>query len=307
METGQPYESEFSVKRPSDGEQCERWLVKFPVKSPDGQILGLGTFAVDITERKQNARELETALEKEKELNELQRQFVSMASHEFRTPLAIIDATAQRIKRRADKDMLSPEDAGIRVEKIRGAVKRMTHLMESTLIAASMEEGKISVEIKPCNIGQIITEVCACQQEIAQTHTIICNLGDLPMTIQADDGSLDQVLTNLLSNAVKYAPDAPQIEVHARTEGKDVVVSVRDHGLGIDEDDLRKIGERFFRAKNSTGIAGTGIGLNLVNTLVDMHGGRISVTSRKGEGSTFTIALPIAGPEALETDVAHVA
>ncbi len=305
----------------------DRWLIKFPVKSPDGKVLGLGTFAVDITERKQaeeelirhrdhlqdlvneatedikaKAQELETALAKEKELNELQRQFVSMASHEFRTPLAIIDATAQRIKSRADKDQLSSEDAGQRVEKIRDAVRRMTRLMESTLTAARMEEGKISVEIGPCDIGQVIAEVCARQQEITHTHKITCTLGDLPATIQADDGSLEQVLTNLLSNAVKYAPGEPQIEVSARTEGKDVVVSVRDHGLGIDDEDLPRIGERFFRAKSSTGITGTGIGLNLVNTLVEMHGGKVSIESKKGEGSTFTISLPIEGPAKADTD-----
>jgi PAS domain S-box-containing protein len=327
METGETHECEINLKRPSDGEMRDRWLIKFPVKSPDGKVLGLGTFAVDITERKQaeeelirhrdhlqdlvneatedikaKAQELETALAKEKELNELQRQFVSMASHEFRTPLAIIDATAQRIKSRADKDQLSSEDAGQRVEKIRDAVRRMTRLMESTLTAARMEEGKISVEIGPCDIGQVIAEVCARQQEITHTHKITCTLGELPATIQADDGSLEQVLTNLLSNAVKYAPGEPQIEVSARTEGKDVVVSVRDHGLGIDDEDLPRIGERFFRAKSSTGITGTGIGLNLVNTLVEMHGGKVSIESKKGEGSTFTISLPIEGPAKADTD-----
>ncbi len=332
LETGEPYECEISISRPRDGEQRDRWLIKFPVKSPEGEVLGLGTFAADITERKQaeeelirhrdhlqdlvneatrdieaKARELETALEKEKELNELQRQFVSMASHEFRTPLAIIDTAAQRIKSRAEKDRLSSEDAGHRVEKIRDAVKRMTRLMESTLTAARMEEGKISVEIMPCNIAGIIDEVCARQQEIARSHTITCTLAELPDTIQADEDSLEQVLNNLLSNAVKYAPEAYQIDVSARTEDQDVVISVRDYGLGIDEDDLHRIGERFFRARSSTGIAGTGIGLNLVNKLVDMHGGKFSVESQKGEGSTFTISLPIAGPADSEKDIDRVA
>ncbi len=321
METGETYECEINVKRPADGEPRDRWLIKFPVKSPDGEVLGLGTVAVDISERKQaeeelirhrdhlqdlvneatkdieaKAQELETALEKEKQLNEMQRQFVSMASHEFRTPLAIIDTTAQRIKSRADNDKLTSEDASNRVEKIRGAVKRMTRLMESTLTAARMEDGKISVDIRPCNIAKVIGEVCAHQQEIAHKHTITCNLGDLPESIQADEGSLEQVLNNLLSNAMKYSPETPEIELSARTEGQNVVVSVLDHGLGIDEEDLHRIGERFFRANSSTGIAGTGIGLNLVKALIEMHGGKLSFESRKGEGSTFTISMPIAGP-----------
>jgi signal transduction histidine kinase len=115
------------------------------------------------------------------------------------------------------------------------------------------------------------------------------------------------VLTNLLSNAVKYAPDAPDIEVKAGTKGDQVVISVRDHGIGIDEDELGRIGERFFRAKTSTGTAGTGIGLNLAKTLVEMHDGSFSVESQKGKGSTFTIRLPINGPDQTEQTDTKVA
>jgi signal transduction histidine kinase len=96
---------------------------------------------------------------------------------------------------------------------------------------------------------------------------------------------------------VKYSPSAPQIDVVARGKGDTVQISVSDHGLGIDEEDLPSMFERFFRAKTSTGIAGTGIGLNLSMTLVNMHGGSIAVDSRKGEGSTFTICLPVDGPQ----------
>jgi len=111
---------------------------------------------------------------------------------------------------------------------------------------------------------------------------------------------VEQMLANLLSNAVKYAPDAPNIEVKARKEGNHMVISVRDHGIGIDEDELHRIGERFFRAKTSTGIAGTGIGINLVKTLVEIHGGTVNVESKKGEGSIFTIRLPVGGPDQSE-------
>jgi signal transduction histidine kinase len=244
-----------------------------------------------------NAEELKEALAKEQKLSKLQREFVSMASHEFRTPLAIIDTTAQRMKSRADKNQLTSGDAIQRVEKIREAVKRMTRLMDSTLTAARMEEGKIEIEIGPCDIGGLIREVSERQQEVDEEHIISCDLDGLPETIQADTGALEQVLANLLSNAVKYAPDAPEIEVKAQAEKDHVVISVRDHGLGIDEDDLNRIGERFFRARTSTGIAGTGIGFNLARNLVEMHEGTISVESKKGEGSTFTIRLPITGPD----------
>jgi len=230
-----------------------------------------------------------------------------MASHEFRTPLSIIDATAQRMKSRVTKNRLTPEDAVARIEKIRDAVKRMTRLMESTLDAARMEEGSIKIESKPCDIGKVMQEVCVRQQDISETHVISCEMADLPVTIQADADALEQAFTNLLSNAVKYAPGAPDIEVMAHTEGDQVMISVRDHGLGIDGDELDRIGERFFRARTSTGTAGTGIGLNLAKTLVKMHGGSISVESEKGKGSTFTVRLPIAGPDQSELAKTRVA
>jgi signal transduction histidine kinase len=247
---------------------------------------------------KDKALELETALAKEKELNELQRQFVSMASHEFRTPLAIIDSTAQRLKKSANR--LSSEEVLKRIDKIRNAVVRMTRLMESTLTAARLDEGKIAVEMHPCDIGQIITEVCLRQQEISKDHIISYEMDGLPDSIKADASALDQILTNLLTNAVKYAPGEPNIQVSAHGAGDLVIIQVSDQGLGIDEDDMPNMFERFYRAKTSSGIVGTGIGLNLVKTLVEMHGGIVSIDSKKGEGITFTVSLPVSGPATTE-------
>jgi len=244
----------------------------------------------------QQADQLKEALEKEKQINKLQREFVSMVSHEFRTPLAIIDGSAQRIRRYIDQGRMNPEKLIRRTRKIRDSVERMTRLMNSTLTAARMEEGKIEISIGLCDIGEIVREACARQQEVSPHHTISCDLVDLPAAIRADANALDLVLTNLLSNAVKYAPEAPNIEVRGFKRGDQVVISVRDHGLGIDADDLKRIGERYFRAKTSTGIVGTGIGLNLARTLIEMHGGALEVESCKGSGSTFSVRVPVDGP-----------
>jgi PAS domain S-box-containing protein len=333
LDTGKTHECEIRVQRPQeDGPFYDRLLIKFPVKSSDGKITAIGTVAIDITERKKvekeivrhrdhlqelvdaatrelkaNAEGLKEALAKEKELNELQRQFVSMASHEFRTPLTIIDGAAQRLMRRLNADRLTPEDALQRINKIRSAVQRMTRLMESTLTAARLDEGKIAIKIGSCEIGNIVKEVCVRQQDIIQTHVISCELTELPESILADTDSVEQVLTNLLSNAVKYSPEAQIIEVRGWREGHQVVISVRDYGIGIDEEEFPEIGQRFFRAKTSTGIAGTGIGLNMVKTLVEMHGGTVNFESIKGEGSTFTVHLPIAGPDQSEETANKVA
>jgi PAS domain S-box-containing protein len=251
---------------------------------------------------KRKARKLETALAREKELNELQRQFVSMASHEFRTPLAIIDQAAQRLLRKTDKDTLTTEDTRSRITKIRNAVIRMTRLMESTLTTARMDEGRVTIDVAPCEIRRTLVDACARQQEISSTHVIACDVNDLPETIKADSTALDQMLSNLLSNAVKYSPNEPRIEVRGKTVAENIFISVTDHGLGIDEDDILNLFTRFFRAKSSLGIAGTGIGLHLIKFLVEMHDGSIEVESCKGEGSTFTIRLPIAGPKILVSD-----
>jgi PAS domain S-box-containing protein len=246
---------------------------------------------IELSER---AEELRQALTKEKELNEIQRQFVYMASHEFRTPLAIIDSAAQRMLRKVET--LTPQDTAKRVEKIRGAVGRMTRLMESTLDAARIEEGKIDIKISDCDLRFIILDVEMHQIELSQNHNISSDLNDLPSSIRGDNGALNQIFSNLISNAVKYSPDASDIHVRGWVEGQFVVVEVKDHGLGIDEQDLPKMFQRFFRANTSSGIAGTGIGLNLVKTLVELHEGSIQVRSEKGTGSVFTVRLPIEGP-----------
>lgn len=242
-------------------------------------------------ELKSKAERLETALEKEKKLNELQRQFVSTASHEFRTPLAVIDGLVQRLVRKKDK--ISPEELEVRATKIRGAVRTITNLMESTLSAARMDAGKAGINITNCDIHSIITEACEQQRQIGVTHNIVCDLANLPKNIEADAAALNQVFTNLLSNASKYSPEDSDITVKGWLAGEHAMVSVRDSGLGIDEDDLPKMFTRFFRAKTSTGIPGTGIGLNLVQTLVELHRGSISVESIKGVGSTFVTRLPV--------------
>jgi signal transduction histidine kinase len=241
------------------------------------------------------AEELETALAAEKALNKLQRDFVSMVSHEFRTPLAIIDGTAQRIGRRLPNASL--EDAASWLGKIRNAVTRMTRLIESTLAASRMDAGEVEINPVDCDLSVILTGCCERQKELSPHHDIKLSIDPRPMMLRADPGALEQVFTNLLSNAVKYAPDRPEIQVRAWREENQLLIEVQDHGLGMDEVDLAKLFKRFFRAKTSTGIMGTGIGLNLIKMLIERHGGAITVTSELDQGSTFGVRLPVNGPQ----------
>jgi PAS domain S-box-containing protein len=240
------------------------------------------------------ARELEIALAAERELNALQTQFVAMASHEFRTPLAIIDGIAHRVERRADQ--LAPSELRERVSGIRSSVKRMTMLIERMLDASRLSSGRMQLkpdEFDPC---RLVSEVCARQREVAPGHAIAIDLTGYPEQLFGDVRLLESVFANLLSNAVKYSPASSTAHVHGWVENGMARLSVRDHGVGIPVAEQSRLFEKFFRASTSAGISGTGIGLNLVKSVVEMHGGLVSLTSAAGEGTEIIVSLPIDSP-----------
>lgn len=235
--------------------------------------------------------ELESALQSEKLFTSLQRKFVSVVSHEFRTPLAIIDGVSQRLIR--NKATISPEGINERCGVIRRAIKRVTGLMDVTLYASRIDEGEIELSMDACDIKEMVQEICDRQLELTPSHTIKCDLSGLPSKVYGDDKLLNLIYTNLLSNAVKYAPKAPVIEVKGWCHEGMAIVSVKDYGIGIAEDDMPNMFGRFFRAKTAEGISGTGIGLNICKEFIELHGGTIELESVEGEGSTFTVHIPI--------------
>ncbi|MDR6817782.1 signal transduction histidine kinase [Neorhizobium sp. 2083] len=238
--------------------------------------------------------ELDRLLAQERHVNALQRQFVTMASHEFRTPLAIIDAAAQRLSR--TKATQKPEYVEEKAAQIRSAVLRMVDLMESILSAGRLETGKTTLKPERLSLAELIETCCARQADIRKSHTFHKDLSHLPQTILADRATIEQVFTNLLSNAIKYAPKAPDIHIRSWTKNGMSYVSIKDDGIGMDAEDLPKLFQPYYRARSATGIAGTGIGLNIVKQIIDLHGGSISVESALGRGTTFTVALPNKGP-----------
>lgn len=244
---------------------------------------------------------LEMALDKERELNGLQRHFVSMVSHEFRTPLAIIDGNAQRIIKR--KDQIGPERLQSGIQKIRGSVVRLINLMESVLSASRLEAGTVKYQPVATDINEVIDEVCANHREVDSKHEIIVDCAQLPRQLCIDATLMRQVLSNLISNAMKYTPNGTRVWVDGVvTDDEEVAISVRDEGQGIPADELEKLFDRFFRGSTSTGIIGTGIGLHMAQAFVDLHGGRIDVVSKEGEGTTFTVYLPKTGSASTQPD-----
>jgi len=249
----------------------------------------------DISAYKQVANALQSALDRERETTNAYRNFVSMVSHQFRTPLAILDSSAQRILRRGPH--LTPEELSTRIQKIRNAGNRLTRLVESVLNAAKLDAGRIELNPETCDLINLVMDICERQSELNSHADIRFQVPDLPVQVYCDSMLIEQVVINLVSNAVKYSGEKPVVEITVWTEGARAFCSVRDWGIGIPADELPKIFDRFYRARTASGIAGTGIGLNFAQRIMHLHGGEIQVESYEAGGSLFTFDLPLSNAE----------
>jgi signal transduction histidine kinase len=239
---------------------------------------------------------LEEQLANEQRLALLQRNFVSMASHEFRTPLTIIDGHARRLDK--VREAVKAGEIGERAGKIRSAVLRMTHLIDNLLNSSRLIDGGADLYVQPAEMDMtaLLQEVCQLHREMVPGTQIIERLGagpvPEPVPMIGDAKLLFQVFSNLLSNAVKYSPGGGAIEIEATNSAGEVVVAIADRGIGIPAADLDHLFERYHRGSNVSGIVGTGVGLYLVKMAVELHHGRVDVESKEGEGSRFTVRLP---------------
>lgn len=236
---------------------------------------------------------LKERLAQEQRLALLQRNFVSMASHEFRTPLTIIDGHARRLVK--IKDSVTADEIGERAGKVRAAVLRLTHLIDNLLNSARLIDGGAAPYFHPAemDMAALLHEVCQVHREMTPGAQITEQLAQTPMPMAGDAKLLFQVFSNVLSNAVKYSPHGGAIAVAAEVAAGDAVVRISDRGIGIPAADLDRLFERYHRGSNVSGIVGTGVGLYLVKMAVELHGGRVEVDSKEGDGARFTIRLPL--------------
>jgi len=248
----------------------------------------------------EQATMLEEQLAQEQRLAMLQRNFVSMASHEFRTPLTIIDGHAQRMIK--VKDRMARDEIGDRAGKVRSAVLRLTHLIDNLLESSRLVDGDTRVSLEPADIdiAALLREVCQCHREMAPRAEIVERFAAASLRMVGDPKLLSQLFSNLLSNAIKYSPGGGSIDISAEVVSEEVVVAIVDHGIGIPESDLDRLFERYQRGSNVSGIVGTGVGLYLAKMIVDMHAGRIEVQSKEDEGSRFTVRFPITPPPQIQ-------
>jgi two-component system OmpR family sensor kinase len=252
--------------------------------------------AIDLAQNRhalaQQAAKLQEKLAEEQRLMLLQRNFVSMASHEFRTPLAIIDGHAQRFI--SMRDRLTADELSQRARKVRSTVGRMTQMINNLIGSARLIDGRIELNYHPTRVdlAALVREICHLQQELTPDAVILERMAPQTLPVYGDASLLSQVFGNLLSNAVKYSPDAGLIEVSAASQGAEVAVVIEDHGIGIPDGEREQVFERYYRGSNTTGIVGSGVGLYLVKTIIELHKGSIALHSRDGEGSRFTVQLP---------------
>ena len=253
-------------------------------------------FLSDITIQKQVQAEMEKALNKERELNELKSRFVSMTSHEFRTPLTTIKQNTDLISYQLES--IIPNEYALfkkYIDRIDGDVNRLTGLMNDILMLGKIESGKIQMNKSKINFVQFIEKLVTKYSEADSEHRQIeMKVQGVPQELEIDTQLIDHVVSNLLSNALKYSPGAKAPEVNLSfNKLSRVTLRVKDHGIGIPKKDQRSLFESFYRATNVKNIQGSGLGLSIVKEFTEMHGGTIEVDSDEGKGSEFIVELPL--------------
>ena len=239
----------------------------------------------------EQAAALEEALEKERQLTARQRNFVTVTSHEFRTPLMVIDAQAQRLIKLRER--VDAADLMERAGRIRSAVQRLTGIMDSLLDASRLFDGAMTFQPVEFVPAVLLHEVCQLHRDTTPGANILERFAGAPEAATGDPRLLFAAVSNLIANAIKYSPAGSLIEVESGSEGADDwLIVVRDRGIGIADKDRPRLFERFFRGSNASRVPGSGVGLHMVMMTVELHGGSIDVASREESGSTFTIRLP---------------
>ncbi|MDX1957686.1 MAG: ATP-binding protein [Leptospiraceae bacterium] len=258
----------------------------------DGNLKSIFGTMHDITDSKRAEKEIKLALEKQKEVNQLKDKFVSLISHEFRTPLTIIGTSVQLIERAIGEG--SPQDNKSKFSKVYNSLKRLNQLLDDILDIARIQEGKVLTRFEKVNIvnecKQIIEEVTV---ESSSSNRIEIITQESEILISIDKKLFHHVLINLLSNALKYSPSETKVTLSIEKTDSNAILTVSDQGIGIPEEDLPNIFESFYRCSNSGFVKGTGLGLSIVKEYVEVLNGSIQVKSELNQGSSFIVSIPL--------------
>jgi PAS domain S-box-containing protein len=265
-------------------------LSAVPLVNDNDEIDKILVVEKNITAQREMANKLEQNLVKEKDLNEMKSRFVSMASHEFRTPLTTINSSASLILKYHEKETYEKLDK--HVSRIKNAVRNLTSILNDFLSLEKLESGNITTTFQENNLVQLIDEILDEMSGNLKSGQRLINHSEGKYTFVTDAQLFRNIIINLLSNAIKYSVEKDAIEIGITDHKEYCTISVQDHGIGIPEKDQERMFSRFFRAGNVTNIEGTGLGLNIVERYLALLEGSLSFESKEGEGTTFFIKLP---------------
>jgi PAS domain S-box-containing protein len=272
---------------------------EFPVEiSLSNYTTDEGIFAIafisDITRRK----EIETAmmeqkaeLSKEKELSDLKSRFVSMASHEFRTPLSTILSSASLLAKYTET--VDQEKRDKHIHRIKSSVNNLTDILNEFLSIGKIEDGKVAAHYADINIREMFTAISTEMQAIAKEGQQIVYDHKGNETVHLDPVLLRNIIINLLSNAIKFSPERSTILFTSIVDPSQIILSVKDNGIGITAEDQEHLFERFFRGVNVTNIQGTGLGLHIVGKYIELMNGQIEFKSELEKGTEFIIKFSV--------------
>ena len=284
------YES-VGLRKRKDGSVFYADVVFTPIYDDKHTLKGFAKITRDITGQKRAEEDIQVILRREKELNELKSRFVSLASHEFKTPLSVILSSVALIEKYPDADQ---QDKRLKhIHRIKSNVNNLKQILNDFLSLEKLESGIVQNCPVETDLIQISQEAIQDMDgSLKEGQYIEPRTEGTPRFIQVDIQLLRNILNNLLSNAIKYSPDGAGIDYKISYHQTTIDIAVKDQGIGIPLEEQEHLFERFFRATNTTGISGTGLGLSIVKRYLDLMGGRICLSSNSGEGSTFTVTLP---------------
>jgi len=261
-----------------------------PLLNKEGEADKILVVEKNITAQREMANQLEQNLIKEKDLNEMKSRFVSMASHEFRTPLTTINSSASLILKYHEKKTYEKLDK--HVFRIKNAVRNLTSILNDFLSLEKLESGNITTSFQNHNLVKLIDEILDEMSGNLKSGQKLINHFKSELHLNTDAQLIRNIIINLISNAIKYSAENDVIEIDIEDYDNHVVISVKDHGIGIPDEDQKSMFSRFFRAGNVTNIEGTGLGLNIVERYLALLDGSLSFKSKEGKGTIFFIKLP---------------
>ena len=286
------YES-VGLRKRKDGSVFYADVVFTPIYDDKNTLKGFAKITRDITDQKKAEEDIQTTLLREKELNELKSRFVTLASHEFKTPLSVILSSVSLIEKYPESDQ---QDKRLKhIHRIKSNVNNLKQILNDFLSLEKLEGGIVQNCPVETDLTHLIREAIQdMENSLKEDQHIGLQTEGTPRPIFVDIQLLRNILNNLLSNAIKYSPEGVDIDCTLSYHPTTFDIAVKDQGIGIPPEEQAQLFERFFRATNTTGISGTGLGLSIVKRYLDLMGGEIHLTSIPGQGSTFTVSLPAA-------------